>query len=322
LKVKVFITGATGFVGTHLRRILPSAQYEVFGTSYPEVPQEGQGESGEKIFYLDMRSEKDVRDSLKSIKPDWIFHLAAVSNVRLSWEKRKETLETNLMGTFFLLEAVRQFVPQARVLFVSSSDVYGVLIPEEKALGERDALHVVSPYTFTKITGEMLSEFYSRIEKVDAVIARSFSHTGPGQSPDFVCSDWASQIARIEGGLLEPVIRVGNGNIKRDFTDVRDVVRAYLLLVEKGRSGEIYNVCSGKAVKLKDILDLLLSLSEEKIAVEVDEQRLRKVDIPLLLGDNKKIREETAWQPEVPLRQTLSDLLNYWRQRVVRVRPS
>ncbi len=309
-------------MGTHLRRILPSSQYEVFGTSYPVVPQEEKEASGEKIFYLDMRSEKDVRDSLKSIKPDWIFHLAAVSNVRLSWEKRKETLETNLMGTFFLLEAMRQFVPQARVLFVSSSDVYGVLIPEEKALGEKDALHVVSPYTFTKITGEMLSEFYSRIEKIDAVIARSFSHTGPGQSPDFVCSDWASQIAQIEGGLLEPVIRVGNGNIRRDFMDVRDVVRAYLLLVEKGRSGEIYNVCSGKAVKLKDILDLLLSLSEERIAVEVDEQRLRKVDIPLLLGDNKKIREETGWQPEIPLRQTLTDLLNYWRQRVVRVRPS
>ena len=261
-------------------------------------------------------------DSLKSIEPDWIFHLAAIANVRLSWEKRKETLETNLMGTFYLLEGVRHFAPQARILFVSSSDVYGVLIPEAKALREKDALHVVSPYTFTKITGEMLSEFYSRIEKMDTVIARSFSHTGPGQSPNFVCSDWASQIARIERGFLGPVIRIGDCSLRRDFIDVRDVVRAYLLLVKKGRSGETYNVCSGKAVKLEDILDLLLSLTKEKITVEVDERRLRKVDIPLLVGDNKKIREEITWRPEIPLRQTLTDLLNYWRQKVVGVRPS
>ena len=305
-------------MGDHLRKLLPLPQYEVFGTAFPEMPQERRETSGEEIFSLDVRSEKDVLDSVRSIKPDWIFHLAAISNVKYSWEKRRETLETNLMGTSYLLEAVRRFAPEARVLFVSSSDVYGVLTHEVKALGEEASLRVVNPYAYTKMTGEILSEFYSRIEKMDVVIARSFSHTGPGQSSDFVCSDWASQIAQIERGLHEPVIKVGNCNIRRDFTDVRDVVRAYLLLIEKGRSGEVYNVCSGKAVKLQEILDLLLSLSKEKIAVEVDEQRLRKVDIPLLVGDNRKIREEIAWQPEIPLRQTLADLLNHWRQRVIR----
>lgn len=303
-------------MGTHLRRILPSAQYEVFGTSYPEMPQEGKGAGGEKIFYLDMRSEKDVHDSLKSIKPDWIFHLAAIANVRLSWEKRKETLETNLMGTFYLLEAVRQFAPQARVLFVSSSDVYGDMIPEGEALWEEDALRVVNPYAFTKISGEMLSDFYFRIENLDVVIARSFPHTGPGQSPDFVCSDWASQIARIEKSLQEPVIRVGNCNVRRDFIDVRDVARAYFLLMQKGKSGDVYNVCSGRAFVLKEILDLLLSFSSAEIEVEVDQQKLRKAEISLPVGDNRKIKEATSWEPKILLEKSLRDLLKYWRENI------
>ena len=314
MSLKVFISGATGFVGCHLIDLLSSPKYEIYGTSFPEKPEAGGG--GKNIFYLDIKSEKEVFEAIKRIKPDWIFHLAAVSNVKHSWERRREALETNLMGTFYLFEAVRKFVPQARVLFISSSDVYGILSPTENVFKEEDSSQVVSPYAFTKVSGEILSKFYVQIENLDVVIARSFPHTGPGQSPDFVCSDWASQIVRIEKGLAEPWIKVGNLEVKRDFLDVRDVVRAYILLVEKGRRGEVYNVCSGRAVSLKEILDLLLSFSSQKIEVQVDSTKLRKADIPLLLGDNKKIKEETSWEPEIPLKQSLQDLLEYWRNKI------
>jgi len=312
--LKVFISGATGFVGRHLIDLLSSPEYEIYGTSFPEKPEAGTGEKN--IFYLDIRSEKEVFEAIKRTQPDWVFHLAAVSNVKLSWEKRRETLETNLMGTFYIFEAVRKFSPQARVLFVSSSDVYGVLSPNEKAMKEEDSSHVVNPYAFTKVSGEILSEFYAQIENLAIVIVRPFPHTGPGQSPDFVCSDWAYQIARIEKGLAEPVIKVGNLSVKRDFIDVRDAVRAYVLLMEKGRRGEVYNVCSGKAVSLKEILSIFLSFSLQKIEDQVDSRKFRKADIPLLLGDNQKIREETSWKPEIPLKQSLLDLLEYWRNKV------
>lgn len=316
MSLKVFISGATGFVGSHLIDLLSSPEYEIYGTSFPGKPEEEALDGKKNISYLDIRSEQEVFDTIKRTQPDWIFHLAAISNVRHSWERRRETLETNLMGTFHLFEAVRKFAPKARILFVSSSDVYGILVPTEKALKEEDSFHVVNPYAFTKVSGEILSKFYAEIENLDIIIARSFPHTGPGQSPDFVCSDWASQIAQIEKGLAKPVIEVGNISVKRDFTDVRDVVKAYALLMEKGRRGEVYNVCSGNAVPLREILDLLLSFSSQKIEVQVDSSKLRKADIPLLLGDNKKIKEETFWMPEIPLKQSLRDLLEYWRKRV------
>lgn len=312
MSLRVLISGVTGFVGNHLFDFLASSDYAIFGTSFPDKPKSGEDEN---IFYLDIRLEDKVFEAIKRIQPDWIFHLAAVSNVKHSWEKRKETLETNLMGTFNLFEAVRRFAPQARILFVSSSDVHGVLSPIERALSEEDLPRVVSPYAFSKVSGEILSSFYSQVEKLDIVIARAFPHTGPGQSPDFVCSDWASQIAMIEKRQAEPVIKVGNIKVKRDFSDVRDVARAYASLMQKGKSGDVYNVCSGEAVSLSEILNLLLSFSSQKIDVQVDSQKLRKADIPLLLGDNQKIRQKTSWEPRVSLKQSLLDLLNYWREQ-------
>jgi GDP-4-dehydro-6-deoxy-D-mannose reductase len=319
--MRVFITGATGFVGRHLRQALAGENFEIWGTSYPLRPQP----SEKGIFYLDIRSGKPVAGIIQKAQPEWIFHLAAVSNVKHSWEKRQETLETNLMGTFFLLEAVRRFSPKARLLFVSSSDAYGHLKPQSHALREEEASGIVSPYAFTKVCGELLSELYSRIEGLDVVIARPFPHTGPGQTTDFVFSDWAWQITRIERGEAPPVIHVGNLDVRRDYGDVRDVVRAYMLLMQKGKRGEIYNICTGQAAPLREILDTLISLSRAstprrgrpgsiRISVEVDPAKFRKADIPLLLGDNSKIRKETGWEPRIPLRQTLSDLLQYWRQ--------
>lgn len=303
-------------MGSHLIEHLDSPEYEIYGSTFPEKPEEVAEAGKGQLFYLDIRSEKDVFEAIRDIQPDWIFHLAAISNVKHSWENRGEALETNLMGTLNIFEAVRKSAPKARMLFVSSSDVYGVLTPQEKALREEDSLRAVNPYAFTKISGEMLGLFYNQIEKMDIVIARSFPHTGPGQSPAFVCSDWASQIARIEKGMAEPVIKTGNCKVRRDFSDVRDVVKAYTLLMQKGKSGDIYNVCSGRAAMLKEILDLLLSFSPEKISVEVDQQKLRKAEIPLLVGDNRKIKEVTSWEPKIPLKQSLYDLLEYWRQKI------
>lgn len=299
-------------MGRHLIALLTSPDFIISGTSFPEGPEACKAAKGKDIVFLDIGSEKEVFDAVKRARPDWVFHLAAVSNVSHSWKNRRETLETNLIGTLNVFEAVRLFAPKARILFVSSSDVYGINGPKNKALKEEDAWDVVSPYAYTKVGGELLSRFYTRIEGLDIIVARSFPHTGPGQSPDFVCSDWAHQVARIEKGNAEPVIRVGNVTIERDYSDVRDVVKAYVRLLEKGKKGEVYNVCSGKAVKLEDILNTLLSLSDEKIEVQVDKQKLRKADIPVLLGDNRKIKKETCWKPAISLQDSLRDLLDYW----------
>jgi GDP-4-dehydro-6-deoxy-D-mannose reductase len=314
-RTKVFITGATGFVGRHLMNALHSSNYVLSGTSYPDPPHP----SEKHIFFLDLRSEREVYETLKSVRPQWIFHLAAVSNVRHSWEKRRETMETNIMGTFTLFEAAKKFAPGARILYISSSDVYG--IPADEESGERrrfledDPFHVASPYAVSKIGGELLAGFYCRVEGLDIVIVRPFPHTGPGQSPEFVCSDWARQVIQIERGRAEPALRVGNLDIRRDFCDVRDTVRAYVLLMQKGRRGEIYNVCRGEGTLLRRIVEIYLSLTAKAITIEQDPARLRKVDIPFLVGDNGKLRKETSWEPQIPLERTLRDLLDYWRAR-------
>jgi len=308
--LNIFITGATGFVGCYLRELLKPLGHRIWGTAYPEAPQSSYGE---KIFYLDIRSEKDVFEHIQGIEPDWIFHLAAVSNVRHSWNRRVETLETNLIGTLNLFEGVRKFSTHARILFISSSDIYGTESLSGNPLTEEDQVLAMNPYAYTKWSGEVLSDFYTRVEKLNIVIARPFPHTGPGQSADFVCSDWACQIARIEKGLSGPEINVGNISIERDFTDVRDVVLAYVRLIENGKPGEVYNVCSGRSCSLKKILELLLSFTNKEISIRVDPQKLRKVDIPRLVGDNRKIKEEIAWEPKIPIERSLEELLKYWR---------
>ena len=314
-KGRVFITGATGFVGRHLMASLHPLENIVYGTAYPQPPSPDE----KNIFHLDLRSERDVFEAVKQARPQWVFHLAAVSNVGYSWAKKKETLETNVMGTFHLFEALKKFAPEAPVLFVSSSDVYG-FSPESKeatpdAFAEDDPIHLASPYALSKFDGELMAGFYSRWEGLNVVIVRPFPHTGPGQSADFVCSDWARQVIQIERGSQEPVIRVGNLKVQRDFTDVRDTVRAYILVLQKGKKGEVYNVCRGRGIALGEILENLLSSASRTVRVEQDPDRMRKVDSPRLVGNNRKIMAETGWEPQLPLQKTLADLLDYWRVR-------
>lgn len=312
--MKIFITGSTGFVGSHLIDYLRSPENKIFGAFFPATSEKVKKMRGVELFYMDITDEKETYSAVKAIRPDWIFHLAAVSNVRYSWKNRRETMETNILGTFHLFEVARKLVPSARILFISSSDVYGIHMHMSRPFKEEAVVHPVSPYAYTKISGESLCQFYSQIEELDIVIARSFPHTGPGQSPDFVCSDWARQIANIEKEKAEPVLKVGNIDVERDFLDVRDVVKAYTGLLKRGKKGEVYNVCSGKAVALRNILQLLLSFSSKKADLNVDPEKLRKADIPILFGDNGKIKQDVKWKPQISLRQTLSDLLDYWRQ--------
>ncbi len=326
--MRILITGATGFVGRHLIDYLQKSSratgLEIFGTCYPERPERCldlcAAQPTLRLVHADLRSEGTITDLVKSVRPDRVFHLAAISQVRLSWEKRRETLETNLMGTFHLFEAIRCHAPQAKVLFISSSDVYGDLKPgkKPKVYREDERSGVVSPYSFTKVAAELLSELYGQREKLGIVVARPFPHTGPGQSADFVCSDWARQIALIEKDRIPPVIKVGNLKPRRDYSDVRDIVRAYDLLLKKGSPGEVYNVCSGKAPSLKDILQTLLSFSSRKIGIEVDPAKLRKADISFLAGDPRKILKKTGWKPRIPLETTLNDLLSSWREKFKR----
>lgn len=330
--LNILITGITGFVGGHLARTLARSGGDgglpeapaIFGSSYPQAPSAGAG----NIFHLDLRAEGDVHDLVGRVRPDWVFHLAAVSNVRSSWQARRETLETNVMGTHNLLEAVRLEAPGARVLFISSSDVYGVSEEGEAPLVEERPFRISNPYAYSKAAGEMMCGFYERIEGLDIVIARPFPHTGPGQAPDFVCADWARQIVRIERGESEPVLSIGNLDVRRDFSDVRDVVEAYVALMRTGRRGEVYNVCSGRALALREILDFLVGDAGPvtggaaegpphvvPIRVVVDPAKLRKTDVPLLIGDNRKIAAATGWAPRIPISQTLRDLLGEVRSR-------
>jgi GDP-4-dehydro-6-deoxy-D-mannose reductase len=309
----ILITGATGFAGAHLLSALDLPGHHIFGTSFPQEPGiQGQACESE-LCRLDLRKGPEVLALVKEARPDWVFHLAAVSNVRHSWERRGETLETNLLGTQNLLEAIRMHSPGARVLFVSSSNVYADAPSSGEALKETDTIRPISPYAFSKISGEMLCRFYVEVEGLDIVISRAFPHTGPGQSPDFVCSDWARQIVQIENGTRAPDIRVGNIDVFRDFCDVRDVVQAYVRLLEEGGRGEVYNISSGTAIALRRILDELLSLAGASVDVRVDPQKLRKTDIVHLQGDNSKLRETTGWEPAIPLERTLADLLEFWR---------
>ncbi len=314
--MRVLITGASGFAGRFLLRALHGRGCPCFGTTYPGGPESVQPWCENGACRLDIRSREDVRTALQSARPEWVFHLAAVSNVGYSWKHRRETLETNILGTFQILEEVKRSAPGARVLFISSSDVYGGSAGMSRALREDDPVDPVNPYAYSKISGEQLCRFYSHIEGLDVVIARSFPHTGPGQSMEFVCSDWAHQIARIEKGKTEPVIHVGNIEVKRDFSDVRDTVKAYIALLEKGNGGEIYNVSQGRSTALRDILDVLIESSSRRIDVEVDKSKLRKADIPDLWGSREKIESQTGWKAEIPLSKTLTDLLQYWRENV------
>lgn len=317
LKLKILITGITGFVGGHLTEFLLNKSYQIYGTYlHPYNPASSPDLQKVILYPCDLTQSEAVQTVLKEVRPDLIYHLAGVSNVQKSWFGREATLKINLFGALNLLESVRKFSPSVRILMVSSSEVYGNVPPNLQPIPETFPLHPITPYAVSKASLELLCYPYLYGDKLQIILVRPFNHTGPRQDPSFVCPDFARQIAQIEKGLQEPKIYVGNLDAKRDFSDVRDVVRGYHKVLEEGKIGEIYNVASGKAYSIQELLDILISLSSTKIETISDPSRLRPSDITMLLGDNTKIRRQTGWEPQIPIRDTLLATLNYWRDRV------
>lgn len=318
VSVRALITGITGFVGSHLAEHLLAKGYEVYGTSRWRSKMENvehlQGKA--KFVECDMRDAHSVEKAVSQVEPEFVFHLAAQSYVPTSWHAPAETLETNIIGTVNVLEAVRKAKIDPRIQICGSSEEYGIVLPEETPIKETNPLRPNSPYAVSKIAEDFLGYQYWKSYGLKCVRTRAFNHTGPRRGDVFVTSNFSKQIVEIEKGLKPPLISVGNLASVRDFTDVRDMVRAYELSLQKCDFGDVYNICSGKGRTIQQVLDLLLSMSRVKVKVEVDPTRLRPSDNALLLGDCTKFKEKTGWRAEIPFEKTMRDLMDYWRDKI------
>lgn len=311
--MKALIIGASGFVGSYLIRELRSSDWEVFATCLPDE------NISEKcsVYPLDIMQKDSILPLINEISPDVIFHLAAQSSVSVSWKKPQLTAEVNIVGTINVLEAAKAAENKnIRILLIGSGEEYGFIRPDACPLSENEPLNPGNIYAATKACQGMIGEIYARAYKMDIIMVRAFNHSGPEQLPIFVIADFCKQIAEIEKGLREPVMYVGNLSAKRDFTDVRDVVRAYRLLSEKGISGEVYNIGRGKAVEVQYILDTALSLAKTAIEVRQDPNKMRASDIPVIEPDISKIHSITDWSADISIEQTINDTLDYWREKL------
>lgn len=312
--MRALITGAGGFVGGHLgNHLLAHTDWELLGTVYPEPVQDPQPRERLRLVHADLREAQHVAGLVAWFEPDVVFHLAAQSSVSSSFSDPWYTLENNIRGELNLLEAVRRAERPTRVLVIGSNEEYGQPRPEELPLTEESPLRPASPYAVSKVAQDFLGLQYYLSYGVEVIRLRPFNHTGPGQSPRFVVPAFASQIARIEAGLQEPVVRVGNLEVARDFTDVRDIVRAYHLAAVEAEPGEVYNLASGRPRSVRALLETLLSFSGVEIRVGVDPSLYRPADVPVVYGSAQKFRRRTGWEPQIPLEQTLRDTLEYWR---------
>lgn len=315
--MRALITGAGGFVGGHLcAYLLAHTDWELMGTVYPQPVEAQPSEPRLRLRHADLRDPELVQALLSEVQPDYIFHLAAQSFVPASFEGPWDTLENNIRAQLNLLEAVRRSARQVRMLVVGSNEEYGAPKPGELPQTEESPLRPHNPYAVSKVAQDFLGLQYHLAYRLPVVRVRPFNHTGPGQSPRFVVPAFASQIARIEAGLQEPVMRVGNLDVARDFTDVRDVVWAYHLAIVQGEPGAVYNLASGRPQSVRGLLDILLSYSGVEIQVDRDPALYRPVDVPVVYGSAEKFRRLTGWEPRISFPQTLCDVLEYWRAQV------
>ena len=316
----ILITGGTGFVGSHLIQLLLKEGYaNLFATNFSDREGFVHNLIGkDRVIKIDLKNRRKVFALIKKIKPDKIFHLAAFAALGESFDGAHEILENNIFIQSNLLDGVRKFCPQSRVLIVGSGAEYGDNKNSERRtknskLQETDSLHPQSPYALSKVVQDMMGLTYHKSFGLDIVRVRPFNHIGKRQSLSFAIPTFAHEIVNVERNQTN-LVRVGNLSAVRDFTDVRDVCRAYLLLMKKGKSGEVYNVGSGHGVSMEQVLDKLISLSFAQVQVEIDEEKLRPVDIPYLVADISKIKK-MGWQPQVDLEDTLREVLNEWRER-------
>ncbi len=315
---KALITGIAGFAGSHLAELLLSKGYEVYGLSRSRTKKDHiEGIIGKlHLEDADLLDSHSLYTTIARIKPDYIFHLAAQSFVPTSWGSPSVTLEVNIVGSANIFEAVRQVGIDPVIQIACSSEEYGLVHPDEIPIKETNPLRPLSPYAVSKVAMDYLGYQYFQSYKMRIVRTRGFNHTGPRRGETFAESNFAKQIALIEKGRQEPVIFVGNLESSRDYTDVRDMVNAYLLAVEKCDPGDVYNICTGKSIRIGDMLTLLLSFSKVKVEVRPDPSRMRPSDVPVLTGDGSKFVAKTGWKPVIPFKQTMEELLNYWRERV------
>ena len=302
--MRALVTGASGFVGPYLLERLKESGYEVIAAGGPQ-------ESDPRFLPVDLADSQSLNAAFDIAEPNVVFHLAAQAFVPRSLDAPEETYEANVMGTARVLQALREWrarnASDARFVFVSSAEVYGAQPDTSRPIDENAALHPRNPYAASKAAAEAIVLGEANSFGIDAVIARAFNHIGPGQSDRFVVSSFAAQLAAIASGG-EPVLRVGNLEAKRDFLDVRDVVDAYVALAQRGERGEIYNVCSGTATSIREVLAELIRIAHVPVEVREDPDRMRPADVPLSYGNNAKLRSATGWSPQISLHRSLQDI--------------
>ena len=317
--MRILITGITGFVGSHLAEFALDRGAQVVGALRWRSSIEHIEHVRERITLIqsELRELSSTRELIERANPDYIVHLAAQSFVGASWQTPAETLLTNAISQVNLFEAIRQLGSHARFLVIGSSEEYGLVYPEELPIRETNPLRPLSPYGVSKVTQDLMGFQYWKSYGLDIVRARAFNHSGPRRGADFSTSNFARQIAEIEAGLRDPVVEVGDLKPRRDFSDVRDIVRGYWELLERGTAGDVYNLCSGVDWSIERMLSFLLSQSTVRgIEVRPDPARFRPSDIPVLRGSYDKIERAVGWRPRIQLEQTLVDVLAYWRQRI------
>jgi GDP-4-dehydro-6-deoxy-D-mannose reductase len=315
--LRALITGITGFAGGHLAaHLLARGDVEVFGIAHDKGCGLDHLDRPVEVVIGNLQDPKLAADILAEVKPDHIYHLAAQAYVPAAWNDPWDTFINNIRPELNMLQLMANHSLKTRMLVVASNEIYGAVPPDKLPVDENAPLEPNNPYGVSKVVQDLLARQYFLSHNVDVVRARSFNHIGPRQSPHFVAASFARQIAEAEVGLREPVIYVGNLEAQRDFTDVVDVVRAYALLMERGRSGEAYNVGSGQPRSVQSLLDILLGMSSVPLRVEPDEARTRPADVSIIYGDITKLRNDTGWEPSIPFEESLRRTLAYWRAAV------
>ncbi|MCL5114144.1 MAG: GDP-mannose 4,6-dehydratase [Patescibacteria group bacterium] len=314
---KALITGISGFAGSFLaEHLILKGNISVSGTYLLEKSLLNLENIRKKLnlVKLDLQDTDKTYNLIKDLMPDYVFHLAALTSPKDSFDNPTETIVNNIVAQINVLEAIRKSnLINTRILVVSSAHVYGSVKKEDLPINEETKLMPANPYSVSKVTQDFLGLQYFLAHKLKIVRVRPFNHIGPRQSSKLAVASFAKKIAEIEKGIRKPILSVGNLESARDFTDVRDMVKAYVLAIEKGKEGEVYNIGSGKSYKISDILNKLLSFSDAKITIEMDKSLLRPVDSPELLCDRAKFSKLTNWKPEISIENTLKDTLDYWR---------
>ena len=319
--MRVLVTGIAGFAGSHLaEHLLEATDAEVHGVIHRADRRIQHLRDRLTLHKGDLRNGLWVSELVQRVAPDYVLHLAAWSDVGGSWRQPWTAYELNIQCQLNLLEALCRWQPACRTLIVTSNEVYGLIQPADLPVDEATPFNPSSPYGVSKIVQDMMALQYWNSHRLPTLRVRSFNHIGPGQSDDFAASAFARQLAEIEAGLRPAVVTVGNLEAQRDFTDVRDVVRAYWLVMTVGEAGAVYNVGSGHVHPVRWLLDTLLSLSSATVELTVDPARLRPSDVPISVCDSSRLRQATGWQPRIDLRDSLRDLLEFWRVEVRKAR--